>query len=273
MEERKMPVHPVFELGVFALVVACGFALFTGAARPLPSPATPSSPATVPATKPATNGVGEKVPSEDSLIKDLHSLGLVQGRTNIFRSASPVRDLVKGNSIPTDKTALQAAAKARLQHLYDLGIRTIVSFENPDTERPDPESSADSAARALWISLEKQAAKEVGINFVSRPIDNTGKDSLETMSDRDVARLADSVSAEVLQLSTSGGVLFHCAAGHDRAGIVAAYIRLKYQQWPVDQAIEEMRRLGHNWVKYSNNGGVSSWHEDHLRAIAALLTK
>ena len=41
----------------------------------------------------------------------------------------------------------------------------------------------------------------------------------------------------------------------------------EYEHWSVDQAIDEMRRLGHNWVKYSHNGGMSSWHEDHLRAI------
>jgi len=41
------------------------------------------------------------------------------------------------------------------------------------------------------------------------------------------------------------------------------------QHWSVDAAINEMRRLGHNWPKYSHNGGISSWHEDHLRAMVA----
>jgi hypothetical protein len=71
----------------------------------------------------------------------------------------------------------------------------------------------------------------------------------------------------------TGGVVFHCSAGHDRTGIVAAFIRIKYEHWPVDQAIDEMRRYGHNWLKFSNNGGTSSWHEDHLRAIATLLAQ
>ncbi len=66
---------------------------------------------------------------------------------------------------------------------------------------------------------------------------------------------------------------FIAPAGHDRTGIVAAYIRLKYEKWPLDQAIEEMRRLGHNWVKYSANGGESSWHEGHLKAISEMLKK
>ncbi len=52
---------------------------------------------------------------------------------------------------------------------------------------------------------------------------------------------------------------------------MTAYIRIKYQHWPVEQAVDEMRRYGHNWVKYSADGGISSWHEDHLRAIAEML--
>src|SRR5262245_5336409 len=44
--------------------------------------------------------VGERVPSEDGIVKNLHSLGLIEGRTNIFRSASPVRDLVNESGEP-----------------------------------------------------------------------------------------------------------------------------------------------------------------------------
>jgi hypothetical protein len=93
------------------------------------------------------------------------------------------------------------------------------------------------------------------------------------MTDQQVMDWADAITAEIFKDADNGGVVFHCSAGHDRTGIIAAYIRLKYQHWPIDQAIDEMRRLGHNWVKFSRNGGVSSWHEDHLRAIAVLLEK
>jgi protein-tyrosine phosphatase len=83
----------------------------------------------------------------------------------------------------------------------------------------------------------------------------------------------DADSRDVLQAAESGGVLFHYSAGHDRTGIVAAYIRMKYQHWPVDEAIAEMRRYGHNWPKYSSDGDQSSWHEAHLRAISEDLAK
>jgi protein-tyrosine phosphatase len=119
--------------------------------------------------------------------------------------------------------------------------------------------------------LEKSAAEKVGITYVPYPMNNGGPDSLATMSDRQVMQWCDAVTTEIFKDANQGGVIFHCSAGHDRTGIVAAYIRIKYQHWPVEQAIAEMRRLGHNWVRYSNNGGIFSWHEQHLRAIAAML--
>jgi hypothetical protein len=109
------------------------------------------------------------------------------------------------------------------------------------------------------------------MTFINDPIANSGPHSLEDMSDTQVMALLDAESAKILDTARTAGVMFHCSAGHDRTGIVAAYIRIKYEHWPVDQAIDEMRSLGHNWVKYSANGGISSWHEDHLQAIAKML--
>ena len=62
--------------------------------------------------------------------------------------------------------------------------------------------------------------------------------------------------------------MFHGSAGHDHTGIV---MRLKYQHWPVEQTIDEMRRYGHNWPKFSTSDGLRSWHEEHLRGISKLL--
>ena len=121
------------------------------------------------------------------------------------------------------------------------------------------------------IALEKTTAESNRINFIDHPMNNAGPNSLEYMTDAQVQAWLDLVSADILRRAQTGGVVFHCSAGHDRTGIVAAYIRIKYEHWPVSQAIDEMRRYGHNWVRFSNNGGVSSWEEDHLRAIAKTL--
>ncbi len=60
--------------------------------------------------------VGERVPSEDDLIPDLHSLGLIQGKTDIFRCASPTRPLLKGSATtqPTDAMIVAARANAAI---------------------------------------------------------------------------------------------------------------------------------------------------------------
>jgi len=223
-------------------------------------------------TRAADKSVGEQVPSEDSVIKDFHSLGLIDGRVDIFRCASPVRDLGTPTTLPSDGDVLLDEAKARIQRLYDLGIRTIICLEDPS--RPDgDDATSKSKTKQLKsrIHLESVAAGDAGLNLVFHPMNNAGPDSLENMSDAQVKTWLDATTDDVLKYSRTGGVAFHCSAGHDRTGMVAAYIRIKYEHWPVDQAISEMRRYGHNWPKYSHNGGVSSWQEDHLRAIAKML--
>ena len=47
---------------------------------------------------------------------------------------------------------------------------------------------------------------------------NSGERSLQTMPDGEVVKLIDSIASEILEASKKGGVLFHCAAGHDRTG-------------------------------------------------------
>jgi Tyrosine phosphatase family len=213
--------------------------------------------------------VGERVPSDDPVIPDLHSLGLVCGHTNIFRSACPVRDLAKTPTSELSNAEKLSAAQSRMRRLRSLGIETIISFEDPQKSEPEdiPYPSHQTDVKRPAVALEQEAAEIEGIRFVSRPIINAGPDSLEDMSDEEVRKLLDSTSRAIFDAADQGGVLFHCSAGHDRAGIVTAYIRIKYQHWPVDEAIAEMRRYGHNWPKFSRDGGHSSWHEEHLRAI------
>ncbi|HTW95060.1 MAG TPA: tyrosine-protein phosphatase [Tepidisphaeraceae bacterium] len=213
-----------------------------------------------PSTQPVTV-VGEEFRSEDAIVRNFHAMGMVDGRDDIYRSASPVRDLAKEMTTTRPTADELAEATARLRHLYARGIRTIVCLQDPTGDRNEAKS----------VELEQEAAAAAGVRFVNDPMDNSGPDSLETMSDAQVLAVLNKVTADILKYSADGGVLYHCSAGHDRAGIISAYIRMKYQHWPVQAAINEMRQMGHNWPKFSNNGGISSWHEEHLRAIAKML--
>lgn len=209
-----------------------------------------------------------KTPSEDAVIKNLHSLGLINGQTNIFRCACPVMDVaeqMKGTK-PTEKDL--ALARERMQHLRDLGIRTVISFQHQDLSGEN-ETNVERKA----VALEQIAAREVGLTYVAYPMSNKGKNSFEDMSDAAVIKLLDPISEDIFKFARTGGVAFHCKSGKDRTGIMAGDLRLKYQHWTADEAISEMRRYGHVWNKLADEGATNSWHENHLRAIAKILNQ
>ncbi len=221
--------------------------------------------AAAPATRPSD--VGEQVPSEDPAVRDLHSMGLIDGRVDLFRSACPVRDLAKGMATTRPSAAVLAAAVGRMRHLHDdLGVRTDFSFQAPGTAGDEGKPDAQAAS----VALERAACDAVGIRFVSRPVANAGPGSLQTMTDEQAMAVIDPIAAEIRRAGAGGGVLFHCSAGHDRTGLVAAWLRVTAQGWPAEAADAEMRRLGHNWPRYSDDGGATSWHERRLRGMAAL---
>ena len=151
-----------------------------------------------------------------------------------------------------------ADAARIMEHLKTLGIKTIVSLE----EENDKDKASAEGKKKLSVALEREAAKNAGIAFLSHPMKNA---NFRTMSDKDILAWLEDVKKNILAASSKGGVLVHCAAGHDRTGLEAAYLRITMQHWTAEQAIKEMRSLGHNWPKYSANGGKSSWHEDFLR--------
>lgn len=207
-----------------------------------------------------------KIPSEDAVIKNLHSLGLINGQTNIFRCACPVMDVAEQmkSAKPTEEDL--KPARERMQHLRDLGIRTVISFQHQD---PPGENETNVERRA--VALEQIAAREVGLAYVAYPMSNKGKNSFEDMSDVAVIKLLDPISEDIFKFARTGSVAFHCKSGKDRTGIMAGYLRLKYQHWAADEAIAEMRSYGHVWNKFAKDGATNSWHENHLRAIAKIL--
>ena len=204
--------------------------------------------------------------SEDALIKNLHWLGPNNGHTNILRCASPTMDIAERMKTPQPTEDDLKLARERMQHIRDLGIRTVISFQH---QTPPSETETNAERRA--VALEKMAAKEVGLAYVAYPMSNKGTNSFENMSDDTVIKLLDPISEDILKFAKTGGVAFHCKGGKDRTGIMAGYLRLKYQHWDADEAIAEMRRYGHVWKNFSRDGATNSWHENHLRAIAKTL--
>jgi protein tyrosine/serine phosphatase len=196
---------------------------------------------------------GEQVASEDAAVRNFHALDLGLPGVKLYRSASPVRDLVKGKQDALADPAIQAEAARVLAHLKTLGIATIVSLEEPE------EAGVPSAS----VTLERSAAQAAGITFLSNPMKN---ERFKDMKPEEILAWLKGVEANLMGAATKGGVLLHCAAGHDRTGLVAAYLRITVDHWTVARAIEEMRALGHNWPKFSSDGGATSWHETFLKS-------
>jgi len=212
------------------------------------------------------NTSSSKNPSEDAVIKNLHWLGPINGQTNILRCASPTMDVAAQmkTSKPTEEDL--KLARERMQHLRDLGIRTVISFQHQT-----PPTANETNVEHIAVALEQIAAKEVGLTYVAYPMSNKGRNSFEDMSDEAVIKLLDPIGKEIFKFSQTGGVAFHCKSGKDRTGIMAGYLRLKYQQCTVGEVIAEMRQYGHAWKNFAKDGATNSWHENHLRAIAKAL--
>ena len=207
-----------------------------------------------------------KIPSDDALIKNLHWMGLINGQTNILRCACPVMDVAEQMKTARPTAEYLKLARERMQRLRDLGIRTVISFQHQD-----PPKENETNTEHVAVALERIAAKEVGLVYIAYPMSNKGQNSFEDMSDDAVMKLLDPISEDIFRFAKTGGVAFHCKAGKDRTGIMAAYLRLKYQHWTADEAIAEMRRYGHVWSKFAEAGATNSWHENHLRVIAKKL--
>jgi protein tyrosine/serine phosphatase len=197
---------------------------------------------------------GEQVASEDPVVRNFHRVDLGLPGVTLYRSASPVRDLVKGKPEALRDPATQAEAVRILAHLKGLGIATIVSLEDPQ--------EADKGGPSASVALERSAAQAAGLAYLSNPMRN---ERFKDMKPEEILAWLKGVEANVLAAAKQGGVLLHCAAGHDRTGLAAAYLRITVDHWTVDRAIVEMRALGHNWPKFSSDGGATSWHEAFLK--------
>ncbi|MDE2291786.1 MAG: tyrosine-protein phosphatase [Elusimicrobia bacterium] len=202
------------------------------------------------AAQPLQKVPGEQVRSDDAQVANFHRVDIGKPGVILYRSASPVRPFIK-----KPPPHPRAKADAVMRHLHALGIRTIVSLEDPG----DPKKNG-KVARS--VRLEKEAAKDVGIRFAADPMRNA---RFKTMTDAQITAWLEKVKKSLFAAAKRGPVLYHCAAGHDRTGLVTAYLRVTEQGWTAGRAVAEMRRYGHNWKKFSSDGGKSSWHEDYLR--------
>ena len=107
-----------------------------------------------------------------------------------------------------------------LQQLKKLGITTIVDLRGENPQLRDS---------------ERQQAEALGIHFVNIPVSGWDPPSNEQV-------------AQFLALfrNNQEKVFVHCRFGDDRTGVFVAAYRMAYENWPAQQAMNEMYFFGFN---------------------------
>ena len=127
------------------------------------------------------------------------------------------------------------------QYLHDvLHVTTVVKLNGPGESYGQGE---DEPATALGM--------EVRVHTI-HPID--GDDPLELLRGPTLGQIHDTLAA---MTEADGPVYFHCHAGRDRTGLMAAVWRVAVDDWSPARAHDEMMAMGFRTI---NLGLDASWH-------------
>nr|WP_209044339.1 tyrosine-protein phosphatase [Brevibacterium marinum] len=126
----------------------------------------------------------------------------------------------------------QLTDKARAD-IRALGIRTVIDLRDigERSKLPDALDGLDVNHIELPIFDDRFfPAKQLSIEEMKRVAEETGMD----LSDRSLSRIYDLMidhfgprlakAVDIIADSCEGGVIFHCSAGKDRTGVIAAFV-------------------------------------------------
>lgn len=129
---------------------------------------------------------------------------------------------------------LRFATEASLVTLRERGIRTVVDLRSDFETRREPRSPAEAAANAQRVPPTPETALPDGMFGIREPLDNVHdlpfwqrlQDAGDVASPRFFRRVIEEQPGRfgaVMRVlaEAPGGVLFHCAIGRDRTGLVA----------------------------------------------------
>lgn len=171
-----------------------------------------------------------------------HRSGLFQPlETGPYALASPREDIPGlTNFAPVSRNLYRAAAASRtgFVQLKAMGVRTIVDLREAHSDLPDLQG--------------------LGLKYAHIPLNP--------------ARLRDEEAADFLHVVRDPDyqpLLVHCTAGSDRTGVMVAVYRVMEQDWPVDQAAQELPRFGFHQVWVPLLKYLKSLDREHINALAA----
>lgn len=112
-----------------------------------------------------------------------------------------------------------------LEHIRSsYGLKTIICARG-GTRHP---------LRGRWFRKQSEFCRRHDIALEHMKFSNTATPP-EGLLDRYLAVISDPARRPIL---------VHCEQGIHRTGVLSAIYRIRVQGWPVDQALDEMRRLG-----------------------------
>ncbi|MDV6014704.1 tyrosine-protein phosphatase [Haloechinothrix sp. LS1_15] len=130
---------------------------------------------------------------------------------------------------------LRFVTRSGWQQAYEAGIRTVMDLRNEDEIRPRPRPATGEAGSGQFAAGEVTAPIPPGIDHTEVPLDGiedvafwrdinqAGLNGTPLYYPAFLERQASRCAAVISTLAGAppDGVLFHCAAGRDRTGLVA----------------------------------------------------
>lgn len=118
--------------------------------------------------------------------------------------------------------------------LRDLGINTVVSLREEDSER---------------ATVEALGMKFVHLPVTMKPFGASGP----------VSRATIAAFFKVVDDPSSGNVFVHCRHGKDRTGLFVSMYRITRQGWDADAAYREARNIGMAWWHFPAKGAIAAF--------------
>lgn len=169
-------------------------------------------------------------------------------KSNVFQFGEPSphaiaspREDIPGltNFAPVSRNLYRAAAANRtgFEQLKLMGVKTVVDLREAHSDIPD--------------------LKGLGLNYAHIPLNP--------------ARLKNEEAADFLHVVRDPDyqpLFVHCTAGSDRTGVMVAVYRVMEQNWPVDQAAQELPRFGFHQVWVPALKYLKTLDREHINALA-----
>ncbi|MCE9531765.1 MAG: dual specificity protein phosphatase family protein [Planctomycetes bacterium] len=115
------------------------------------------------------------------------------------------------------------------------GIRTVINLQDEDPDPILPESYYQSKPK----TLESEICRQGGAKYVMLSFDLPARSEAHLRPPKVVDNFL-----KILDDPKSHPVLLHCKAGLHRTGLLTAVYRMEYDNWPVAEAMRELRANG-----------------------------